>query len=335
MEWIRGRFPFGGFPWGDIGYPAASLPGASGSVQWIGPAGWTVLVVGVAAGIALVIESHKEWRLLVDPAAVTMLLIIGGFLFAPAPGAQVWRTAIVQGSSPCPQVRCQNESQRIYESHLELTRSIPAGSVEFVVWPENSVGTPFEPEENDVVRREIIEEARRLEAYILISGTRIVGTDEFLNVNVLYSPDGVKVGEYWKRHPVPFGEYVPLRGLLDFIPQLDQVPRDMIRGTDPVVFPTEFGIVGSANLVDRSYDQTAIVSANVGNTLPIVGAVVAGPQVAAALLIFSQIFKKPLQEVGQVYYTIDGSWDEPTVDSTNSSEFVSTGEAAGCLADGE
>ena len=84
-----------------------------------------------------------------------------------------------------------------------------------------------------MVRREIIEEARRLEAYILISGTRIVGTDEFLNVNVLYSPDGVKVGEYLKRHPVPFGEYVPLRGLLDFIPQLDQVPRDMIRGNEP------------------------------------------------------------------------------------------------------
>ena len=256
MEWIRGRFPFGGFPWGDIGYPAASLPGASGSVQWIGPAGWTVLVVGVAAGLALVIESHKEWRLFVDPAVVTALFIVGGFLFAPAPGGQVWRTAIVQGSSPCPQVRCQNESQRIYESHLEMTRAIPAGSVEFVVWPENSTGTPFEPEENDAVRREIIEEARRLEAYILVSGTRIVGTDEFLNVNVLYSPDGVKVGEYWKRHPVPFGEYVPLRGLLDFIPQLDQVPRDMVKGTEAVVFPTEFGVVGSAISFEGSFARS-------------------------------------------------------------------------------
>ena len=97
----------------------------------------------------------------------------------------------------------------------------------------------------------------------------------------------------------------------------------------------DIGIVGSADIPNRTYDQTAIVSANVGNTLPIVGAVVAGPQVAAALLIFSQIFKKPLQEVGQVYYAIDGSWDEPTVNSTDSTAFVASGEDAGCLSEGE
>jgi uncharacterized protein (TIGR02099 family) len=93
----------------------------------------------------------------------------------------------------------------------------------------------------------------------------------------------------------------------------------------------DIGIVGRASLANRDYDQTAVVSANVGNTLPIVGAVVAGPQVAAALLIFSQIFKKPLQEVGQVYYGIGGSWDEPIVDSTNAANFASHGELAGCV----
>lgn len=97
----------------------------------------------------------------------------------------------------------------------------------------------------------------------------------------------------------------------------------------------DIGIVGVVNLNDRTYDQTAIVSANVGNTLPIVGAVVAGPQVAAALLIFSQIFKKPLQEVGQVYYGISGSWDDPVVESTDSAAFVASGELASCLAEGE
>jgi uncharacterized protein YhdP len=97
----------------------------------------------------------------------------------------------------------------------------------------------------------------------------------------------------------------------------------------------DIGIVGMVDLVDRTYDQTAIVSANVGNTLPIVGAVVAGPQVAAALLIFSQIFKKPLQEVGQVYYGISGSWDNPVVESTDSAAFVASGKLASCLAEGE
>jgi len=93
----------------------------------------------------------------------------------------------------------------------------------------------------------------------------------------------------------------------------------------------DVGIVGRAGLATRDYDQTAIVSANVGNTLPIVAAVVAGPQVAAALLIFSQIFKKPLQEVGQIYYGIDGSWDEPEVAAVDVTRLASNSASAGCL----
>ena len=97
----------------------------------------------------------------------------------------------------------------------------------------------------------------------------------------------------------------------------------------------DIGIVGRASLANRDYDQTAVVSANFGNTLPIMGAVVAGPQAAAALLIFSQIFKKPLQEVGQVYYGIAGSWDDPVLDRTDADGFAAVVEAAGCLTDAE
>jgi len=93
----------------------------------------------------------------------------------------------------------------------------------------------------------------------------------------------------------------------------------------------DIGIVGRAGLADRDYNQTAMVSANVGNTLPVVGAVVAGPQVAAALLIFSQIFKKPLQEMGQIYYGIEGSFDDPTVEVADARRFAQTSEIAGCL----
>jgi uncharacterized protein (TIGR02099 family) len=93
----------------------------------------------------------------------------------------------------------------------------------------------------------------------------------------------------------------------------------------------DIGIVGKAGLESRDYQQSAIVSASVGDTLPIVGAVVAGPQVAAALLIFSQIFKKPLQEMGQIYYRIDGSWDEPAIESADAEQFARTYESAGCL----
>ena len=93
----------------------------------------------------------------------------------------------------------------------------------------------------------------------------------------------------------------------------------------------DVGIVGRAGLNARDYDQAAIVSANVGNTLPIVGGLLGGPQVAAALLVFSQIFKKPLKDVGQVYYSVVGSWDDPAIDSVNLEQFANTSSLAGCI----
>jgi uncharacterized protein (TIGR02099 family) len=97
----------------------------------------------------------------------------------------------------------------------------------------------------------------------------------------------------------------------------------------------DIAIIGRASLTQREYEQVAAVRANFGNTLPVVGAVVAGPQVAAALLIFSQIFKKPLQEMGQVYYGIEGSWDDPAIESTDAASFASRVEEAGCIRDSE
>ncbi len=95
----------------------------------------------------------------------------------------------------------------------------------------------------------------------------------------------------------------------------------------------DIGIAGQANLVAGSYSQAAVVSANLGNTLPVVGAIAAGPQVAAALFLFSQIFKKPLKEVGQVYYSMSGSWENPEVDSTDADGFAASAARAGCLAE--
>ncbi|MEL7297209.1 MAG: AsmA-like C-terminal region-containing protein, partial [Pseudomonadota bacterium] len=96
----------------------------------------------------------------------------------------------------------------------------------------------------------------------------------------------------------------------------------------------DVGLIGRASLDKRNYNQTAVVSVKVGNTLPAVGAVVAGPQVGAALLLFSQIFKKPLQGMTEVFYQINGGWDEPSIERTDSERFAATAELAGCLVSG-
>ncbi len=97
----------------------------------------------------------------------------------------------------------------------------------------------------------------------------------------------------------------------------------------------DIGIVGSTNLATSEYEQGAVISANVGNTLPIVGAVVGGAPGAAAMLILSQILKKPLQKMGQVFYGISGPWEDPEIEPIDSDVFVAYGELAGCLPEGD
>ena len=271
-ELVRSTFPFGGFPWGILGYAVSSAPGFIGAVQWIGPSGWTVLAAAFSAGAILLLEDRNNWRLLVDPMVVTLLLAIAGGLFAPSADGDELRVAIIQGNSPCPGTRCQNENERIYLSHLELTEGLPEGGVDLIVWGENSTGPPFDPLSDPAVADRLSVEAGRIGAYLMVSGTRTegVGPGEFLNVNMLWDPNGRFVGEYRKRHPVPFGEFVPLRATLDFIPQLERVPRDMVRGEGPVVFDTPSGPIGSVISFEGAFARIVRSEAQEGARLMIV-----------------------------------------------------------------
>ena len=269
-ELVKAYFPWGGFPWGSIGYAVAGNPGLIGAVQWIGPSGWSVMAVAIAAGLVLVAEDSAHWRLLVDPTVVVLMLVLGGLLFAPHADGETVTAAIVQGNSPCPQTHCQNENQRIFEGHLNLSRGIARDTVDLVVWPENSFGSPYEPIGNAEVDQTLKVEAQRLGAYMLVSGTHVVDPESFVNVNIVYSPIGTEVGRYDKQHPVPFGEYVPLRDLLSFIPQLDQVPRDMIPGTEAVVFPIRDGVLGSVISFEGAFSRNIRAEALAGAQLMVV-----------------------------------------------------------------
>jgi len=82
----------------------------------------------------------------------------------------------------------------------------------------------------------------------------------------------------------------------------------------------DMGIVGRTGLESEDYDQLAVVRPHVSNLLAIGGAVVGGPAGGAAMLIFSQIFRKPLSQLGESYYRVTGSWDDPAVQQLQGSE---------------
>jgi apolipoprotein N-acyltransferase len=269
-EALRLHFPFGGFPWGVLGYGVGGNPGFLGATQWIGPTGWSIMAIGVAAGVVLVVEDRAHWRLLVDPAVIVLLLALGGALFAPRADGDELRVAIIQGNTPCPQTHCDNEARRIYESHLALTQSLVPGSASLVVWAENAATSPYDPTTNVEVEAAISIEAQRLGAYFIVGATRSISETEFANVNVAYDPGGRRIGEYLKRHPVPFGEFVPLRGLLDFIPQLDRIPRDMVRGEGPVVFDIPAGVIGSVISFEGGFTRLIRSEVSAGAELMVV-----------------------------------------------------------------
>ncbi len=88
----------------------------------------------------------------------------------------------------------------------------------------------------------------------------------------------------------------------------------------------EIGIVGRTGLGTRDYDQTAVVTGSVGNSLPVVGALAGGPVVGAAVLLFSQVFKEPLKGIARGYYKITGPWENPTVVRVDRAEGKKAGD---------
>jgi uncharacterized protein (TIGR02099 family) len=81
----------------------------------------------------------------------------------------------------------------------------------------------------------------------------------------------------------------------------------------------EIGLIGRVGLKNKDYDQTAVVTGSVSNSLPL-AALAGGPVVGAAVLLFTQVFKQPLKGLARGYYRITGSWDNPIVERIKSAD---------------
>ncbi|MFC4764486.1 YhdP family protein [Dyella koreensis] len=82
----------------------------------------------------------------------------------------------------------------------------------------------------------------------------------------------------------------------------------------------EISIKGRTGLRTKDYDQQVVVVPHVGNSLPIVGAVVGGPIGAAAGFVAQGLLGRGLNRVAVMHYRISGPWDKPVIEKTGSSE---------------
>lgn len=75
----------------------------------------------------------------------------------------------------------------------------------------------------------------------------------------------------------------------------------------------EIRVSGRAGLAKHDYDQIMEVRPRVGGTLPVVGAVAAGPVGALAGVLAQGVLKKPLDSMASATYQVQGSWDKPQI----------------------
>lgn len=259
MEWLRYHVPFSGLEWGGAAYALSPYGLVRAGASIVGGSGWTVLSVALAASLLFSLNGADRWLPVAVVGAIAVVLGLG-LADGPADGpAELLRArvAIVQGSTPCPYESCQpDERLRTYEQHLALTRQIGAGNLDLVVWAEGSTGSfNADPVQNPEIGSAIGAEAERIGAWLLVGSDRPINDEEWINANVMFDDAGEIVGEYRKQQGVPFGEYIPFRPLFEWIPDLSQVPRDMVRGIGPVVFHLPNFDIGSVISFEGSFSR--------------------------------------------------------------------------------
>lgn len=242
LEYLRSIVPLGGFAWGQL-------------AQSQGDAGWILALAGLGgswavAGLLVAVNAlgAEAWRALRDrsvaraaPAVGLAVVLVVAPLLLPGSSpdeGEPLDVAIVQGNVPRFFAgELFDKELRIIRSHQHLTEELEPGSVDLVVWPESSIGLDLE--RTDEAARAVSRAARSVQAPMVVGGNLDLGVDRYRVMAFHVSAEGKVVDRYQKTHLVPFGEYVPARDALDWLPMLDQVPRDAVAGEEETVFDIE------------------------------------------------------------------------------------------------
>jgi apolipoprotein N-acyltransferase len=256
-EALRERFPFGGFPWGGVAFsqpdgpllPAASLIGSVGLAFLTALAGFALAVLVRAPAR----RPRPPWRSTAILGSIGLLAL--PFLLGLLGLTTVQRgtddptstIAVIQGNVPRPGLDFNAERRAVLDLHArqthQLAADVRAGKAPeptLVIWPENS--TDIDPYRNADANAVISAAAADIGVPILV-GAVVQGptAGEGYNMGIVWDPVTGPGETYTKRHPLPFGEYMPLRSFFRLFS--DKV--DLQRGTFlPGERPGNFDIAG-------------------------------------------------------------------------------------------
>jgi apolipoprotein N-acyltransferase len=245
-EALRLCFPFGGVPLATL--PIGQAAGPLAGVVRVGGVvllTWLVFQIGFAlAGPSPFVPelarrrrrgAQAQYQGLLGFVAVIVVIVIAAVAPDGTGGAvpvRELRVAVVQGGGPQGTRAINDEPGVVLERHLAATSAIEAGSVDMVLWPENVIDVADFSASAELDR--VAEQAQRIGAPFVVGITEDVPNDRFTNAQVVVTPEGQVTGRYDKVRRVPFGEYMPWRGLLSALgAPTDLVPRDAVAGDSP------------------------------------------------------------------------------------------------------
>ena len=244
QEAIRDRFPFGGFPWGRLAFSQADSP-----MRWFAALGGAPLVTFLVAlaGGGLADAARAVWpvrrRALLTGVGVAVLVPLLGIVASrplrPGPDSdgRTATIAVVQGGLPDLALEFESRAEQVLDNHirgtLRLAAQVRAGTVprpELVLWPEDA--SDVDPFQNPDAYRKIDRAVRAIGVPVLVGAIlQGPGPTHRRNVGILWSPTSGPGARYTKRHPVPFGEYIPWRSLAEWVSSdAKTVSQDMVAG---------------------------------------------------------------------------------------------------------
>ena len=265
-EWLRATFPWGGFPWGRLSFAVIDTPLAP-VLGLLGTAGTSYVVALLGFALAHVLLTVRRRPVPAVAAGVAVLLtvpvLVGLAAVGPEPTtAGRLRVAAVQGDVPGEGMAAFAERRAVLDNHvgatLGLAAEIEAGrseQPELVLWPENS--TDIDPFRDPSVHADIQRAVDAVGVPVLV-GAMVEGPapQDVRNQGIVWLPGEGPTDRYSKQHPVPFGEYIPMRAqLARFIERLDQIPRDMVPGEEPGVLDVAGTTIGDLICFEVAYDD--------------------------------------------------------------------------------
>lgn len=247
-EWVRGWL-MGGFPWGHLGYSQHQQLTVIQIAELGGVYAVSFVVVAVNAAVAaLVLLSRRQ---AVTALAAAALLVGATVVFgtvrlreADGPG-ETAAVAVVQPSIAQPLKWDPDYAVTTLQIYFELTRQAAKGKPDLIVWPETS--TPTVLRRDPALLAALRALSRDAGAPLLVGSVDVEdgSPPKYRNTAFLLDERGI-VNRYDKIQLVPFGEYVPLSGVIGFVRGWAEFIADLEPGSRSVVFsgpPAPFGTV--------------------------------------------------------------------------------------------